>query len=148
ERRAAAAEILGRDELGLDPRRRKEIGERVLALIAQPEMAPLFAASSIAEVSFSGEIKLPDGSRRAVAGRVDRLALTPRAMLIADFKTSLPSKGQALTRALVQLAIYRALARNLYPDLAIRCFLIGLDGPHRLEPDEKDLEDALKLIGS
>ncbi|MBV9518717.1 MAG: double-strand break repair helicase AddA [Hyphomicrobiales bacterium] len=148
ERRAAAAAILGRDEVGLAPQHREEIAERVLALIVQPEVAPLFSARSLAEVSLSGEIELPDGRSLSVAGRIDRLALTPEAVLIADFKTSLPEKGRAITHGLVQLAVYRALVRNLYPDLPIRCFLIELDGPHRLEPGEKDLEEALRLISA
>ena len=74
--------------------------------------------------------------------------LTQDAVLIADFKTSLPTHGRARARALVQLAIYRALARDLYPGRPIRCFLIVLDGPRRLEPSEQELEAALGLIAA
>ncbi|MBV9974531.1 MAG: double-strand break repair helicase AddA [Hyphomicrobiales bacterium] len=148
ERRRAAAEILSRGETGLTHHRRSEIVGRALALMTEPEVAPLFSAGSLAEVSLSGEIELPDGTRRAVAGRVDRVALTPRGVLIADFKTSLPKKGRAFTRAVVQLAIYRALARNLYPAHPVRCFLIELDGLRRLELTDTDLDEALRLISA
>ncbi|MBW0005073.1 MAG: double-strand break repair helicase AddA [Hyphomicrobiales bacterium] len=147
ERRAAAAEILGRDRnTGLSARHRDEIIARTLALMIEPSIAALFAENSLAEVSLSGEIELPGGKKCAVAGRVDRLALTEEGVLIADFKTNLPSAGAALTRALVQLAIYRALARHLYPGRRIRCFLVELDGPRRLEPKAEELEHALGLI--
>jgi len=81
-----------------------------------------------------------------VSGRIDRLALTEEAVLIADFKTTLPAPGRARERALAQLAIYGALARDLYPKLPVRCFLIGLDGPHWLEPGDVELSAALSLI--
>jgi ATP-dependent helicase/nuclease subunit A len=149
ERRATAAEILGREgETGLAPKRREEIAAKAQDLIAEPKVAPLFSEKSLAEVSLSGEIELPNGKRCAVAGRIDRLAFTQEAVLIADFKTSLPVEGRARSRAFVQLAIYRALVRDLYPGRPIRCFLIELEGPRRLEPKEQELEDALRLISA
>ncbi len=147
ERRAEAAEVLGREgENGLAAERRAEIAAKAQALIAEPKVAPLFSKASLAEVSLAGEIELPNGKRCAVAGRIDRLAITQGAVLIADFKTSLPTQGRARARAFVQLAIYRALVRDLYPGRPIRCFLIELDGPRRLEPTEQELENALQLI--
>jgi ATP-dependent helicase/nuclease subunit A len=149
ERRAEAAALIAQGwEARLDARRRQEIAAKTLDVISQPEAAPLFSAESLAEVSLAGDIELPDGSRRAVAGRIDRLVLTQDALLIADFKTSLPTHGRARERALVQLAIYRALARDLYPGRPIRCFLFVLDGPRRLEPSEKELDAALGLIAA
>lgn len=149
ERRAKAAQLLAHEgEAGLAPKRRDEIAARAIDLIADPKIAPLFSEKSLAEVSLSGEIELGNGKRCAVAGRIDRLAITEEAVLIADFKTSLPAKGRPLARAFVQLAIYRALARDLYPGRAIRCILIELDGPRRLEPSEQELADALRLIST
>ena len=81
--RAEAAEVLGREgENGLAAERRAEIAAKAQALIAEPKIAPLFSKASLAEVSLSGEIELPNGKRCAVAGRIEqsyirRLQLLP-----------------------------------------------------------------------
>jgi ATP-dependent helicase/nuclease subunit A len=147
ERRAEAAELLAGDAgAGLAAKRRRDIMGKVLGLLAVSPVAALFSGRSLAEVGVAGNIRLADGSVLAVSGRIDRLAVTPEAVLIADFKTSLPERGRARTRALAQLAIYRALARDLYPDRPVRCFLVVLEGPVRLEPDDAELDAALALL--
>jgi ATP-dependent helicase/nuclease subunit A len=145
--RGEAAEILaGELGAGIAKPRRQEIVKAVQDLISLSPAAPLFAGDSAAEVSVMGEIALADGSRQAVSGRIDRLAVTAEAVLVADFKTRLPPRGRRRMRALAQLAIYRVLLRGLYPGFSIRCFLIGLDGPSLIEPEEAELEAALALI--
>ncbi|MFI5011743.1 MAG: double-strand break repair helicase AddA [Hyphomicrobiales bacterium] len=142
--RAAAAEMLADDaSVGLTARRRRGIATKVLDLISHPSVAPLFSGLSHAEVSVAGTIELMDGSSCAVSGRFDRLAVTSDAVLIAEFKSHLPASGRARDRALMQLAIYRSLARDLYPGRPVRCYLIVLDGPDRLEPSDMELEAAL-----
>jgi ATP-dependent helicase/nuclease subunit A len=147
DERGAAAETLSRDlGAGLAPEHRREILNAVLELVAQSPLAPLFSAHSLAEVSVTGDIELRDGRSCPVSGRIDRLAVTEAAVLVADFKTSLPHSGTALERAVLQLAVYRALLRKLYPGRPIRSFLIGLDGPRWLEPQDFELDEALSLI--
>jgi ATP-dependent helicase/nuclease subunit A len=150
ERRANAADLLATDlAFAFSAERRRDILAKVLELISYSPAAPLFSARSHAEVSVTGNVDL--GGRagpRPVSGRIDRLVVTEEAVLIADFKTNLPAAGRGRERAFVQLAIYRALIRDLYPALPIRCFLIGLDGPLWIEPAEVELEGALALLGS
>jgi ATP-dependent helicase/nuclease subunit A len=150
ERRAAAAEMLGRDYAGrLSTARRHAILAEVLELISHSPVAPLFSTTSLAEVAVAGEVDLGHGvGTRPVSGRIDRLVLTPDAVLIADFKTTMPLAGRGRERALVQLAIYRLLARDLYPKLKVRCFLIGLDGPVWFEPSDAELAAALALLAA
>jgi ATP-dependent helicase/nuclease subunit A len=147
EGRGPAAAMLAEEFGGrLVPQRRDAIIAEVLDLISHSPAAPLFTDASLAEVSVTGDIALADGSSRAVSGRIDRLAVTPERVLIADFKTRLPAAGEARERALLQLAIYRVLIRDLYPALPIRSFLIGLDGPRWLEPRDDELDAALALL--
>ncbi len=145
--RTGAAETLATDlGAGLSARRRRDILAEVIAIISSSPASPLFTPGSLAEVSVTGDIALPGGGTSAFSGRMDRLAVAPGSVLIADFKTSLPPPGHARARAFVQLAIYRALARNLYPNLQVRCFLIVLDGPRWLEPSPAELDAALALL--
>ncbi|SDR00393.1 DNA helicase/exodeoxyribonuclease V, subunit A [Rhizobiales bacterium GAS113] len=152
DRRAAAAEILagkllaGNREAGLAASRKSEITAKVLDLISAPATLPLFSPDSLAEVSVTGDIRLADGSSRAVSGRIDRLSVTKEGVLIADFKTNLPASGAARDRALVQLAIYRELVRDLYPGRSIGCVLILLDGPSLIRPGDAELDRALRLL--
>jgi ATP-dependent helicase/nuclease subunit A len=145
-RKEAAETLAGELGAGIEKARREEIVRAVQDLISLSPAAPLFSDDSAAEVSVMGEIALADGSRQAVSGRIDRLAVTAGAVLVADFKTRLPPPGRRRARALAQLAIYRALLRGLYPGRSIRCFLVGLDGPSLIEPEDAELEAALALI--
>jgi ATP-dependent helicase/nuclease subunit A len=147
--RGAVAEALSRDlGSGLAPERCGEIVDAVRELIAHSPLRLLFSEESLAEVSVTGDIELKSGHSCAVSGRIDRLAVTDDAVLVADFKTSLPETSAARERATLQLAIYRALLRKLYPGRPIRCFLIGLDGPRWREPVDSELEAALSLIST
>ena len=56
--------------------------------------------------------------------------------------------GEFSSIALAQLAVYRALARDLYPDRPVRCFLIVLDAAIRLEPGDAELDAALALLSA
>ena len=56
-------------------------------MLADPRFAALFAPGSRAEVPIVGRI----GDRPLVAGQVDRLVVTPEAVLIADYKTNRPA---------------------------------------------------------
>ena len=67
-------------------------------------------------------------------------------MLIADFKSNLPETGRFRDAALVQLAIYRALMRDLYSDRPVDCVLVVLDGPRLVRPGAAELDRALAIL--
>ena len=118
------AEARGR---ALPPECRQEIVATALALLAAPALAELFAGSALAEAPVSGAVRLPDGSVRAISGRIDRLAITPDSVIIADFKTAArpPADADAIPPATVtQLAAYAALLREIYPGRAVRALLV------------------------
>jgi ATP-dependent helicase/nuclease subunit A len=99
---------------------------QVQRLLDDPRFAELFQAGSRAEVSIVGRLA-HQGRTIAVAGQVDRLVVTDTAVLIADYTTHrpAPSRIDEVPRAYVrQLALYRAVLGELYPDRTIRAALI------------------------
>ncbi|MFA9330824.1 hypothetical protein V3G70_30290, partial [Escherichia coli] len=62
---------------------REALAAQVLALIAEPRFAAVFAPGSRAEVPIVGRF---DG--RLVSGQIDRLVVAPAEILIVDFKTN------------------------------------------------------------
>jgi ATP-dependent helicase/nuclease subunit A len=155
DRRAASQRFLARCAPEIDVADRAAMTEIALRTIADPELAPLFGPDSVAEVEIAATL---DGGL-AVAGRIDRLAETEEAILIADFKTGRATTAAALlelTRLadasgpptlapaqLRQLALYRAAVARIYPGRPLRCFLIYVDAGETVEAPESALDAAL-----
>lgn len=106
----------------------------------------IFGSTSRAEVAVSGEITLPDGSKRPIAGRIDRLIVTAGAIEIVDLKTGKPrdaAKDQSITR---QMALYRAVLQAIYPDRPVTATVLWTEtGAVQPLPDAA-LSDALATI--
>jgi ATP-dependent helicase/nuclease subunit A len=67
-----------------------------------------------------------------VSGQVDRLAVTGKEVLIADYKSdrNVPQRNEDISPGYVrQLALYRAVLQRLYPNHAVRAALIWTFGP-------------------
>ena len=114
---------------------RDGISQQVLAVLDDPRFAPLFAGGR-AEVPVVGRITRPGGPPLAVSGQVDRLAITPDAVLIADYKTNSPAPQRiedVPDGYVTQLALYRAVLRMIYPDRPVRAALLWTDGPELME---------------
>jgi len=136
ERRVGAARrYLDRAGSEFSEVERAAITDQVLTLLDDPRFAPLAAAGSRAEASIVGRL-VRDGRPVLVSGQVDRLAVTPDAVLIADYKTNHPAPrrlGEVPEAYLLQLALYRAVLARLYPDRAVRAVLVWTDGPDFME---------------
>jgi ATP-dependent helicase/nuclease subunit A len=123
---------------------RDEIAGQVLALVADPRFAALFSPGSRAEVSIAGRL-----GDRPLAGQVDRLAVTPDAVLIADYKTNRPAPltldeaHRSHAGYIEQLALYRAVLLRLYPDRPVRAALLWTDTPELMEIPAEMLDSAL-----
>ncbi len=131
---------------GLPEARRDEIVAQALALLGSPGLSVLFAPGSLAEVPVAGTLRLADGAVRAVSGQIDRLAVASDAVLIADFKTAArpPRDAAAIPPAtLAQLAVYRALIGQIYPDRPVRALLIYTAELATIEPEPALLDAAL-----
>ncbi len=149
-RESAARAFVAARAGGLNEKMRDALVADALSVIADPRLAPLFAADALAEAPVSGRVGIGSaGEKVAVTGQIDRLAIGTDAICFADFKTSArpPDPDAPLTlRYLTQMALYRALLGQIYPDRAIRAFMVWTAGPQVRELDKADLEAALRLI--
>lgn len=135
DRRRVGAAFLDR-AADLPPSERDRLLAAVTDLLDAPVFGAVFAPETLAEAPIAGEI----GGRR-YAGVIDRLALGPDRALIVDFKTNRPPpQGPDGTPPayLRQMALYRALARQAFPNRTVATAILWTEAP-RLDP----LADAL-----
>ena len=126
-REQAAQTFLSRPGTGLDGPEAAALAREVLAILAHPDLAPLFAPGSRAEVPLTGVV-----GDNIIGGLVDRLAILPDRILVADYKTNrgAPATPEAAPVAyLRQMSAYRAVLRGIFPGRAIACALVWTAGP-------------------
>jgi ATP-dependent helicase/nuclease subunit A len=147
-RAEAARRHLARTAAEFSTDERETILEQILWLLEDPRFAQLFLPGSRAEVAIVGRLK---GGTLAVSGQVDRLAVTSDSVLIADYKTNRPAPRRLadVPGAYVrQLALYRAVFGELYPDKRIRAALVWTDVPDLMEISDASLDAALATVTS
>jgi ATP-dependent helicase/nuclease subunit A len=147
--RAQTAAVVARLHGGALPQAMREgIVANVAALMADPALRGLFGPGSIAEAGVGGEITLKDGRTMPVAGRIDRLLVTPDEVLIVDFKSGRKPAGPVgvHSQALAQIAAYRRLISEVYPGRRVRAAIITLADGAMAEPDAATLDAALDAI--
>ncbi|ACK50377.1 double-strand break repair helicase AddA [Methylocella silvestris BL2] len=134
---------------GLDEAAHERLLQAALAVIAAPQLEPLFGAGSRAEVAVAGKIALPGGASVDVIGRIDRLGLSEGEVWVADFKTGAPpAPGEVPQSYLTQMALYRAALRPLWPERRLRMILIFTEGPQIIELAEAALDAALAAVAA
>ena len=132
----------------LHPDERARLAAAALGLIRHQALAPLFGPGSRAEAAIAGQVRL-GGEDQLVSGQIDRLAVLDHEVLIADYKTTArPPKGDELVPPayVAQLALYRALLKEIYPARPVRAFLIWTTGPLVRELRGDELDAALSAI--
>lgn len=130
-RREAGRALLSRPVHALTGEQVEAWLEEVLAVLDDPEFAPVFAPGSRAEVPIVGQVTGPEGLQ-IVSGRIDRLAVGADEVLIVDYKTNRPPPSSIDAVAdtyMRQMATYRSLVASLYPGRAVLCSLLWTDGP-------------------
>jgi ATP-dependent helicase/nuclease subunit A len=132
EARAEAAQrFLAMAAGDLDEAERAALAAETLAVLDHPDFAPLWGASSLAEVSVVGRI-----GAKAIAGRIDRLVVEGGRVTILDYKTNRPPPARPEEVAKIyldQMAGYRQALAEVYPGAEIRCVLLWTDGPRLME---------------
>ena len=130
-RAEAASTYLARPVHGLARVAQEEIAAETLAVIENPDFAELFGPESLAEVPLTGVV-----SGQVVSGQIDRLLVTDSAVTVVDYKTNRPPPvGVDAVPALYlrQMAAYREVLRQIYPDRPARCVLLWTDGPRLMD---------------
>ncbi len=120
----------------------------VLALLDDPRFGAVFAPGSRAEVDLAGRIATA-GEPATVAGRIDRLAVTAERVLIVDFKTNRPPPKRLEDVPPVyvnQLALYRVVLRQLYPERIVDAGLLWTETPALMEVPAAALDAAEMAI--
>jgi ATP-dependent helicase/nuclease subunit A len=99
------------------PDERTAIGSKARSILGRAELAHLFGPNSRAEVPI-----LAQGRRKGepvtIAGRIDRLVVTPEKVLVVDFKSdALPpaDAGKIPPAYVLQLGLYARIAGQLFP---------------------------------
>jgi ATP-dependent helicase/nuclease subunit A len=122
ERRAAAARYLSRAADSLGEKERAAITASVFDVLDNPVFAPVFASGSRAEVSLMGRLTIR-GQERIISGKIDRIAVEEKRVLIVDYKTG--SHPSAIPPAYVtQMALYCALIGQIYPGRQVEAALL------------------------
>lgn len=110
---------------------RDELIARVQALLDAPLAAGLFTPDSLAEVPVSGVI-----GDRVVNGKIDRMAVLESEVLLIDYKSGrrVPADVNDTPAAYIaQMAAYKKLIGQIYPDKTVRCFLLWTEAPELVE---------------
>jgi len=131
----AAMRFLARPGHGMADGQAEQMAAEVLAVMSHPDLSALFGPAGRAEVPLTGLV-----GQSVVGGLVDRLAVMPDRVLVADYKTNRrPPVTVEDTPVLYlrQMASYRAVLRSVFPDRPVRCALIWTRQTHvAILPDE------------
>jgi ATP-dependent helicase/nuclease subunit A len=145
EREPAAHRYLARAAADWPGDERDRALASVLAILDAEKFRPLFSPGSRAEVALMGHFEVR-GERRAVSGKIDRLAVTEREVLIVDYKTNRPAPQglEAVPPAYVaQLALYRALLQPVYPGKTVSAALLFTEAPRLILLPAAAMDEAL-----
>lgn len=135
-------------ELGFSDIEAKRLAAEVLGVMAYPGLMALFAPGSLAEVPFAG--RLGDGGPEIV-GRLDRLAVTDKEVIVADYKTNRPVPRDAdgvPAIYLRQMALYRAALARAFPGRVVRAILVYSDGPKVIELSHSLLDEIISRVSA
>ena len=147
EQRAEAGErFLARPLHGLSTQQQAEILRETLTVLEDSRFGALFGPGSQAEVPIVGVIPKQQKSglfrdAEVISGQVDRLLVRDGKVWIVDYKTNRPAPRdpEAVPAIyLKQMASYRRVLQQVYPELQIETLLLWTDGPRLMH-----LSDAL-----
>ena len=146
-RRTAAGRLLAA-ERDLTDDQRAEMASAAFGVLEDLRFAAVFGPGSRPEVSVAGGARgLPSDLK--IAGRVDRLVVTPERVLVVDYKTNRPSPDRienADPAYLSQMAVYAAVLAEVFPDRPIEAAIVWTDGPKLMAVPEKVMAAALARL--
>jgi ATP-dependent helicase/nuclease subunit A len=135
---------------GIDSIMGQQIWDDVFSVLNHPDYAPIFAPGSRAEISLAGQAEsLPSGIY--LNGQIDRLAVNDDTVYIIDYKSNRPPPKRQEDVADIywgQMAAYKDMVKQIYPDKKIICALLWTDGPNLMVLDEARLDATLTRLAS
>jgi len=140
DRHAQARRFVARRAHDLPSAAVEQILSETFAILESPVFSALFGPGSRAEVPITGVV-----GDAVVSGQVDRLLVTADQVIVADYKTNRPPPEtvEAVPAIYIrQMALYRALLTEIYPDREVRCLLIWTDGPCAMALPSAALDDV------
>ena len=149
-REEAAFRMLASPALELNEAAQKEIISATMGVLNEPKFAKIFGPGSRAEAALVGQITFA-GKPVLVSGQIDRLCVTDTQVLVIDYKTNRPAPPRledVQPAYFAQMAAYRAVLSEIYPDREIICALLWTDGPRLMELPAERLEMALSGTSS
>jgi ATP-dependent helicase/nuclease subunit A len=141
DREAAGRRFLAAAIHGLAPDAQAEILQEVLAVLEAPALAGLFGPDSRAEVPLTG-LLARDGGEEVVSGQIDRLLVEQERVIIVDYKSNRPApryETEVPPLYLRQMAAYRAILMQIYPDRRLNSYLLWTDGPRLMQLSDANL---------
>lgn len=109
-------------------------------VLAQPDLAPLFDADTLAEVA----VTAPWGDRMLM-GTIDRLLIAPDRILIIDYKSNavLPGRPEETPEGILrQLGAYAHMLAQIYPDRRIETAVLWTKTPRLMRIDPEIVRQA------
>ncbi len=119
--------------------------EEAKSTLTHPDLGFLFADGTLAEVPISAD--LPTGRMH---GTIDRLILTPDAILAVDFKSnrSVPKTPEDTPDGVLrQMAAYQHGLAQIYPDHRIDTAIVWTAAPQLMRLPHSLVKEALNRIG-
>ena len=125
QRAAAAQAYVARHGQSLALNMQEKIITNVLEIMADAQMAELFAPHSRAEAPIAGFLTRGDGTQMQFHGQIDRYVETDEAIYLVDFKTgSVPDADNIADAYVLQMAVYQAFMQGVRGGKPIRCGLV------------------------
>ncbi len=123
EREGAAKHYLARPVWKLDEKEQQRLAGQVMKVLGDPEFSEIFGSNSRPEVAVTGKV-VKNGEERILSGKIDRLVVGEKSVLIVDYKNSwrIPKAPEEISETyLIQMAAYRQAIQQIYPDKEVKC---------------------------
>lgn len=148
QRDVAAMRYLQRHKEQFDADILLEIADEVKAIMLDADFAEIFGKESQSEVAIVGNIA-HKGRKKLISGQIDRLMVRDDEILILDYKSNRPPPEMAKDVSLQylgQMAAYRALLSQSYPDYNIKTAILWTFTGKLMALTDDQLDDAFVKI--
>ena len=122
----------------IEASRRQILADKMLHFMAHPDFASLFDDKALSEFAISGVV-----GQRAVVGQIDKLVIDEASVWLVDFKSGQPHHKDVPNSYMLQMALYHALLRDIYPHHQIKAEIIWLADLSRSSLSADEMAQAL-----